>query len=64
MLAFYSEDPSSNPVDAYIFTVDLAFEKTKKTKRAGVVLFLKKHKRTFLGKGIIKVFLPKTTVVV
>ena len=37
MLAFYSNDPSSNPADAYCFSVKFVFEKNEnKQKEAGV----------------------------
>ena len=43
MLAFYSNDPSSNPADAYSFSVKFVFEKNEnKQKEAGVGPFLKK----------------------
>ena len=43
-LAFYSDDPSSNPADAYRFSVQIVFEKNEnKQKEAGVGPFLKKH---------------------
>ena len=29
MLAFYSDDPSSNPADAYSFSVQIVFEKNE-----------------------------------
>ena len=31
VLAFYSDDPSSNPVDAYSFSVKFVFEKNQET---------------------------------
>ena len=37
VLAFYSDDPSSNPTEAYSFSVKFVFEKNKnKQKEAGV----------------------------
>ena len=43
-LAFYSDDPSSNPADAYRFSVQIVFEKMKiNKKKAGVGPFLKKN---------------------
>ena len=42
MLAFYSDDPSSNPADAYRFSVKFVFEKNENIqKEAEVGLFLK-----------------------
>ena len=42
VLAFYSDDPSSNPGDSYIFSVKFVFEKNEnKQKEAGVGLFKK-----------------------
>ena len=36
-LAFYSDDPSSNPADAYSFSIKFLFEKNaNKQKEAGV----------------------------
>ena len=44
MLAFYSNDPSSNPADAYCFSVKFVFEKNEnKQKEAGVGPFKKVH---------------------
>ena len=43
VLAFNSDDPSSNPNEAYSFAVKLCLKKTKKTqKEADVVTLLKK----------------------
>ena len=40
VLSFYSDDPSSNPAEAYIFTVKFVFEKNEnKQKEAGVGAF-------------------------
>ena len=37
VLAFYSDDPSSNPADAYSFSVKVVFETNKnKQNEAGV----------------------------
>ena len=33
VLAFYSNDPSSNPVEAYTFSVKLCLERTKINKK-------------------------------
>ena len=45
VLAFYSDNPSSNPADAYSFSVQIVFEKNEnKQKEAGVGPFLKKKK--------------------
>ena len=42
MLAFYSNNPSSNPADAYSFSVKFVFEKNEnKQNEAGVGPFLK-----------------------
>ena len=44
VLAFYSDDPSSNPAEAYNFSVNFVFEKNQnKQKEAGVGHFLKKN---------------------
>ena len=44
VLAFYSDDPSSNPADAYSFSVQILFEKNEnKQKEAGVGPFLKRN---------------------
>ena len=41
-LAFYSDDPSSNPADAKSFSVKFVFEKNEnKQKETGEVPFLK-----------------------
>ena len=38
VLAFFSDDPSSNPAEAYSFSVNLVFEKNENTqKRPGLV---------------------------
>ena len=36
VLAFYSNDPSLNPAEAYSFSVKYVFEKNNKQKEAGV----------------------------
>ena len=42
-LAFYSDDPSSNPADAYRFSVQIVFEKNEnKQKKGRSWLFFKK----------------------
>ena len=44
VLAFYSHDPSSNPVETCVFSVEFVFDKNEnKQKEAGVGPFLKKH---------------------
>ena len=45
VLAFYSDDPSSNPADAYSFSVQIVFEKNKNKQKRGRVgpFFLKKR---------------------
>ena len=44
MLAFYSHDPSSNPVETYVFSVEFVSDKNEnKQKEAGVGPFFKKH---------------------
>ena len=35
VLAFYSDDPSSNPVEVYNFSVKLYLKRTKKQKQPG-----------------------------
>ena len=43
VLAFYSDDPSSNPAEAYSFSVNFVFEKNQnKQKEGGVGHFFKK----------------------
>ena len=43
VLAFYSDDPSSNPAEVYNFSVKLLLKRTKINKKeAGVGPFLKK----------------------
>ena len=43
VLAFYSDDPSSNPADAYSFSVKFVYEKNEnKQKEARIGPFLKK----------------------
>ena len=37
MLAFYSDDPSSNPADIYSFSVKFVFEKNKNKQKRGRV---------------------------
>ena len=45
MLAFYSDDLSSNPAEAYCFFCKIVFEKNEnKQKEAGVGPLLKKHR--------------------
>ena len=45
VLAFYSDDPSSNPAEVYNFSVKLLLIRTKINKKeAGVGPFFKKHK--------------------
>ena len=39
MIAFYSDDPSSNPAEPCVFSVKFVCEKTKKHKEAGVGTF-------------------------
>ena len=34
-LAFYSDDPSSNPADAYRFSVQIVFEKNENKQKKG-----------------------------
>ena len=44
VLAFYSDDPSSNPAEVYNFSVKLLLKRTKINKKeAGVGPFLKHH---------------------
>ena len=45
VLAFYSNDPSSNPAEAYNFSIKFVFEKNKKTKEAGVGPFYVSRKK-------------------
>ena len=47
VLAFYSNNPSSNPAEAYSFSVKFLFEKEQKQnkKRPGLVHFFKKNLR-------------------
>ena len=43
VLTLYSDDPSSNPAEVYIFSVKLSLKRTKiNKKRPGLVHFLKK----------------------
>ena len=50
VLAFYSDNPSSNPADAYSFSVQIVFEKNEnKQKEAGVAHFLKKTTSKYEG---------------
>ena len=44
VLAFYSDDPSSNPADAYSFSVQIVFEKNENKQKEAWVgpFFLKK----------------------
>ena len=37
VLAFYSNDPSSNPADAYSFSVEFVFEKNENKQKRGRV---------------------------
>ena len=37
MLAFYSDDPSSNPADVYSFSVKFVFEKNENKQKESVV---------------------------
>ena len=47
VLAFYSDDPSSNPAEAYSFSVKFVFEKNEnKQKRPGLAHFFKKNRET------------------
>ena len=41
MLAFYSDDPSSNPADAYSFSVKFVVEKDKNEQKRGLGHFKK-----------------------
>ena len=42
--AFYSDDPSSNPSEAYSFFCKIVFEKNEnKQKEAGIITFFKKE---------------------
>ena len=46
VLAFYSDDPSSNPADAYSFSVQIVFEKNEnKQKEAWVGPFFKNFQK-------------------
>ena len=48
VLAFYSDDPSSNPADAYSFSVKFVFEKDEnKQNEAGVGTFFKNIKTSY-----------------
>ena len=44
VLAFYSDDPSSNPAEVYNFSVKLLLKRTKIKKEAGVGPFFLKKK--------------------
>ena len=58
MVAFCSDDPSSNPADTYIFSVDFVLEKNEKTKRGrSWPIYLKSYL-------LSEVTLPKTGTVV
>ena len=35
VLAFYSDNPSSNPADAYSFSVQIVFEKNENKQKRG-----------------------------
>ena len=51
-LAFYSDNPSSNPAEVYNFSVKLLLKRTKINKKeAGVGPFLKKIKFSFTING-------------
>ena len=54
VLTFYSDDPSSNPADAYSFSVQIVFEKNenKQKKRPGLA-HLKKIKLVFFIRAIL-----------
>ena len=43
MLAFYSDDPSSNPPEVYIFSVKLLLKNENKQKETGVDRPIKKQ---------------------
>ena len=44
VLAFYSDDPSSNPAEVYNFSVKLLLKRTKiNKKRPGLAHFFKKN---------------------
>ena len=52
VLAFYSDDPSSNPAEAYSFCVKFVFEKNEnKQKEAGIGLHLRSTYFPFPGKA-------------
>ena len=36
VLSFYSDDPSTNPADAYSFSVNFVFERNENKKETGV----------------------------
>ena len=59
MLAFYSDDPSSNPADAYSFSVQIVFEKNENVyKEAEVGPFKKKTfeaLKALLGNAWLKI---------
>ena len=48
VLAFYSDNPSSNPAEVYNFSIKLLLERTKINKKRGRgwPIFLKKGKKT------------------
>ena len=49
-LAFYSDNPSSNPAEVYIFSVKLLLKRTKiNRKEAGVGPFFKKSRLMFIN---------------
>ena len=60
VLAFYSDDPSSNPADAYGFFCAFEFEKNDNKKRPGLAHFIKKGKRSreWHNKNNIYLLLP------
>ena len=57
VLTFYSEDPSSNPAEAYSFFCNIVFEKNenKQKKRPGLAHFLKRNavRQNFIVNGEI-----------
>ena len=60
VLAFYSDNPSSNPAEVYNFSVKLLLKRTKiKTKKRPGLAHLKKKERilTYFSKGSITVWL-------
>ena len=60
VLAFYSNDPISNPAKAYSFLVKFVFEKNKnKQKRPGLPIF-KKNKHSMRASFLIPLAAPQT----